>query len=73
MATNTAIWKVSDVANFLKIPRSTVYKLCQNKHIPATKIGRHWRFDRQVLEEWFRKQSSLGGPEDVLGSPLEKQ
>ena len=60
MTSDSAVWKISDVAQFLKIPKSTVYKLCQNNRLPAAKIGRHWRFDRNVVEEWFRKQSSLG-------------
>ena len=31
-----------EVSEWLRISRSTVYKLCQEGRIPATRIGRHW-------------------------------
>lgn len=38
---------------WLKIPKSTLYKLCTEGEIPAAKIGRHWRFHRETLECWL--------------------
>jgi excisionase family DNA binding protein len=29
---------------YLRIPRSSLYKLAQEGKIPAQKVGRHWRF-----------------------------
>lgn len=43
------ILTVEEAADLLKIPRSSVYKLAQEGKIPATKIGKHWRFHRQTL------------------------
>lgn len=43
------ILTVEEVAELLKIPRSSVYKLAQEGKIPGKKVGRHWRFHRGVL------------------------
>ncbi len=50
----------TEVASWLRIPKSTLYKLCNDGRIPATKIGRHWRFDRAYLAKWLRARLSEG-------------
>lgn len=44
---------VDDVASYLKIPKSTLYKMCAERGIPCAKIGKHWRFDKKLIDEWF--------------------
>jgi excisionase family DNA binding protein len=44
---------------YLKIPRSTLYKLLQEGRVPARKVGRHWRFVKSELDAWLR--ASEGG------------
>jgi excisionase family DNA binding protein len=44
------IMSVGEVARYLKIPVPTVYRLAQQGRIPATKVGRHWRFHRGALD-----------------------
>ncbi len=44
---------VDEVASYLKIPRSTLYKMCSEREIPCAKIGKHWRFDKKSIDEWF--------------------
>lgn len=55
-ATAGDVLTASEVARWLRIPKSTLYKLCQEHRIPTTKIGRHWRFSRRLLEEWLQAQ-----------------
>jgi excisionase family DNA binding protein len=52
------ILTVAEVANFLRVPKSTVYKLARLNQIPASKIGKHWRFVRRDLEQWMHTRSS---------------
>lgn len=47
------IMNFKEAMAFLKIPRSTLYKLVQEKKVPAMKVGRHWRFSRLSLERWI--------------------
>lgn len=44
---------LNEVAEYLRIPRSTAYKLAQEGKIPGQKVGRHWRFRRAVVERWL--------------------
>ncbi|MFV2044524.1 MAG: helix-turn-helix domain-containing protein [Anaerolineales bacterium] len=44
---------VTEVAEYLRIPKSSVYKLAQDGRIPCQKVGRHWRFHRTALEKWL--------------------
>ena len=49
-----------DVARFLRVPKSTVYKLARVGQLPASKIGKHWRFLRRDIHEWMHSRSQQG-------------
>ncbi len=49
------ILTIDEVAEYLKIPKSTVYKLAQEGKIPAQKVGRHWRFHKDAIDGWFKR------------------
>ena len=51
------ILTVSDVARFLRVPKSTVYKLARLGELPASKIGKHWRFLRRDIHEWMHSRT----------------
>ncbi|MBH0194026.1 MAG: helix-turn-helix domain-containing protein [Nitrospira sp.] len=57
---DSEILTIMDVARFLRVPKSTVYKLARVGELPASKIGKHWRFLRRDIHEWMRSRSSLG-------------
>ncbi len=54
------VLKADEVSRWLRIPKSTIYKLCLEGQIPGTKIGRHWRFDRKDIESWFKTRINDG-------------
>ncbi|MBK8274869.1 MAG: helix-turn-helix domain-containing protein [Nitrospira sp.] len=51
------ILTVMEVARFLRVPKSTVYKLARGGELPASKIGKHWRFLRRDIHEWMHSRS----------------
>ena len=55
-----AIMTVREVAAYLKLSEATVYKWAKAKKIPAMRIGRNWRFQRQAVEEWLMKEAATG-------------
>ncbi|NOS81330.1 MAG: helix-turn-helix domain-containing protein [Nitrospira sp.] len=59
-STDHEILTVMDVAQFLRVPKSTVYKLARQGELPASKIGKHWRFLRHDLNQWMHSRSSQG-------------
>lgn len=56
---NSDIFTVADVATYLKLPVSTVYRLAERREIPGHKVGRQWRFQRAVIDEWLRRRSEV--------------
>ena len=48
------IMTIQDLSTYLKISRSTLYKLAQEGALPGTKVGRHWRFHKDAIDEWVR-------------------
>ena len=47
------VMNADEASAWLKIPKSTLYKLCSDGELPAAKVGRHWRFHRDTLERWL--------------------
>jgi len=45
---------VDKVADFLRVRPSTVYEWAKDGRIPASKVGRLWRFSREEIEAWVR-------------------
>ena len=48
-----SIMTIDEVADYLKIPKSTMYKLAQEGSIPCQKVGRHWRFRKNTINKWL--------------------
>jgi excisionase family DNA binding protein len=49
------ILTIQELADYLKIPRSTLYKIVRQGVLPCQKIGRHWRFHKSAIDQWFDK------------------
>ena len=43
---------VHSVAEYLHVHPSTIYRLLKNRQLPAFKVGRDWRFDREAIDRW---------------------
>ena len=50
------ILTIREVAELLKINRKTAYRLAAEGKIPGFKVGGSWRFDRQEISNWIRRQ-----------------
>ena len=50
-----AVMTITELSEYLKISRSTLYKLAQEGKLPAQKVGRHWRFHREAIDTWLRR------------------
>ena len=51
----TTVLTLEEVAQFLRIHPSTVYRLLRKPTIPAFKVGSDWRFNRESVENWVKK------------------
>lgn len=57
---DSEVFTFEEAKRYLKVSSSTLYRLVQNKKIPASKVGRSWRFRKERLEEWLDRQAELG-------------
>ena len=47
---------INEVAAYMQVSRFTVYRLAKDRSLPATKIGRQWRFEKEEIDQWVRNQ-----------------
>lgn len=50
---DTPILTVTETAAYLKISRSTVYRLLRRGTIPAFRVGCDWRFRKAEIDAWL--------------------
>jgi excisionase family DNA binding protein len=48
-----AVLTIEELAVYLKISKSTLYKLAQKGEVPGQKVGKHWRFRRDIIDQWL--------------------
>ena len=53
---NNSILTITELHEYLKIPKQTLYALAQQGRIPAAKVGKHWRFQKAAIDRWLRSQ-----------------
>jgi len=51
---------VEQLAGYLQIAKSTLYKLAQEGKLPGQKVGKHWRFRKDAIDRWLEDRSSTG-------------
>jgi len=59
--TNDVGITIDDLAKYLMLSTSTIYKLCAEGKVPSQKVGRHWRFHKDVIDHWLGKHAGNAG------------
>lgn len=54
------VMTVEEVAGYLRIPQSSVYRLAQEGRMPCQKVGRRWRFHRDAIDRWLSNLNEVG-------------
>ena len=49
---------IREVADYLSLSQRTVYRLIEERAIPALKVGGQWRFEQRALEKWVEAEIS---------------
>jgi len=47
---------LEQIAEYLQMSTSSIYKMAQAGKIPAYKVGRQWRFKIEEIDKWVEKQ-----------------
>ena len=67
------VMTLDEVAQFLKVHPSTVYRLLKQHSIPAFKLGSDWRFNQESIERWMEtKEADRSAETDVISSPTKE-
>ncbi len=46
---------VTEIANYLRVSETTVWRWCSTGKLPAFRIGRGWRVRRSDLDEYIKR------------------
>ena len=60
MAEQDQVLDIDQLSRYLRVPKSTLYRLASDGKIPSHKVGRHWRFRRESVDRWL--DESLASP-----------
>ncbi len=63
------ILTVPEIAQYLKVSRTTVWRWCNEGKLPAFKVGRGWRIHRSEIEKIVgRNLDELKKDETITGN-----
>jgi excisionase family DNA binding protein len=46
------VMTLEEVADYLRVHPSTIYRLLKKKQLPAFKVGSDWRFNLESIDKW---------------------
>lgn len=50
------VMDIRSLASYLGMGKSKIYALIRQKKIPASRIGRQYRFSKDVIDQWLREK-----------------
>ncbi len=53
----TELMILEEVVDYLRVTKKTIYRLLERGDIPATKVGRQWRFSKASIDIWLHQNS----------------
>ena len=60
------IMDIKSLSNYLGMGKSKIYALIRMKKIPASRIGRQYRFSRVVVDQWLNEKLITKGEETQM-------
>ena len=52
------IMTTKEIAEYLRLHQITVCKYAAKGEIPAIRVGRVWRFDKEAIDKWISESQS---------------
>jgi len=49
------IMTIDELSVYLRVSKSTLYKLVQSGALPGQKVGKQWRFHKDAVDEWLAR------------------
>ena len=67
------IMTTKELSRYLKLHEITICKHAASGGIPATRIGRVWRFDKDVIDDWIAEGKNSPGTSKDTGIKEKKK
>ena len=58
------VMTIDELAEYLQVSKSSLYKLAQDGRVPGQKVGKHWRFHRAVIDRWLGDKADASSEQD---------
>ena len=58
MPLQAKVMTVNELSDYLRVHRSTIYRLLKKGEIPGFKIGSDWRFNVEAIDQWRLQQGT---------------
>ena len=52
MQSSDKVITIGELSEYLRVHRSTLYRLLKNRQLPGFKIGSDWRFNVETIDQW---------------------
>ena len=56
MGPETKVITIGELSEYLRVHRSTLYRLLKKGELPGFKIGSDWRFNVEAIDKWRLQQ-----------------
>ena len=60
------VMDIKALAEYLGMGKSKIYALIRNKKIPASRIGRQYRFSRSIIDQWLNERLITKGEDTQM-------
>ena len=50
---------IDELSEYPKISKSTLYKLAQEGALAWLKVGKHWRFHKDAIDDWPARRTDI--------------
>ncbi len=52
------ILTLKEIANYLDVSPTSIYRYIKQGKIPVTRVGKQWRFRKTRIDEWLKKMEN---------------
>jgi excisionase family DNA binding protein len=54
------IMTLEEVAKYLRVHKSTIYRMAREGRIPSSRVANQWRFRKARIDEWLMEHENEG-------------
>jgi excisionase family DNA binding protein len=54
-----SVLTVHDVAAYLRLSEAKVYRMAREGSVPAFRLGKSWRFRKDLIDDWMLREIGL--------------